>query len=87
MTVVNDISYSCLGVSGVVDLLPSLLGEVFQRYLPVRHIAQLVTHGKTEKIAKSVLCKIIARKDIIFNKQFRAPTIYHQVLIFVDKFC
>ena len=31
--------------------------------------------------------QIIARKDIIFNKQFREPTIYRQVLIFVDKFC
>ena len=87
MTVVNGINYSCLGVAGVADLLLSLLGEVFQRYLSVRHIAQLVTHRKTEKIAKSVLCKIIARKDIIFNKQFRAPTIYNQVLIFADKFC
>ena len=38
------------------------------------------------KIAKSVLRKIIARKDIIFNKHFRAPTIYCQVLIFFDKF-
>ena len=55
----------------------SLLGKVFQRYLSVR---QLVTHGKTVKIAKPVLKKI-------FNKQFRAPTIYRQVLIFVDKFC
>ena len=36
----------------------NLLGEVFQRYLSVRYIAQLVTHGKTVKIAKSVLCKI-----------------------------
>ena len=74
---------------GVVDLLLSLLGESFQRYLPVRHIAQLVTHGKTVKIAKFILCKIMSRnlKDIIFNKQFRAPTIYRQVLIFVDKFC
>ena len=72
---------------GVVDLPLSLLGEVFQRYLSVRHIAQLVTHGKTVRIVKSVLCKIIVRNDIIFNKQFRAPTIYRQVLIFVDKFC
>ena len=39
------------------------------------------------RIVKSVLCKIIVRNDIIFNKQFRAPTIYRQVLIFVDKFC
>ena len=28
------------------------LGEVFQRYLAVRYIAQLVTQGKTAKIAK-----------------------------------
>ena len=52
-----------------------------------RHIAQLVRQGKTVKIAKSILSKIIACKDIIFNKQFRAPLIYRQALIFVDKFC
>ena len=69
---------------GVVDLPLSLLGKVFQRYLSVRHIARLVTHGKTVKIAKSVLCKITARKDINFNKQFRAPTIYYQVLIYLS---
>ena len=80
---------SCLDVAEVVDLLLSLLGEIFQWYLSVRHIAQLVTHGKTVKIAKSVLCKIIARnrRDIIFNKQFWAPTIYRLVLMFVDRFC
>ena len=39
-------------------------------------MAQLVANGKTVKIAKAVLCKTIARKDIIFDKQFRAPTIY-----------
>ena len=50
-------------------------------------MSQLVTHCKTVKIAKFVLCKIIARKDIISNKQFRAPTIYRQVLIFVYIFC
>ena len=72
-------------VAGVVDLPLSLLNKVFQRYLSVRHIAQLVAHGKTARIAKSVLCKIVSRKDIISNKQFRAPTIYCQVLIFVDK--
>ena len=40
-------------------------------------------------IAKSVLCKIIAPNSnyITFNKQFAAPTIYRQVLIFVDKPC
>ena len=64
-----------------------LLGEVFERYLSVKHIAQLMIHGKSVRIAKSVLCNIIARKDIISNKQFRALTIYRQVLIFVDKFC
>ena len=77
---------SCLDAAGVVDLLLSLLGEIFRIYLSVRHIAQQVTHGKTVKTAKSVLCKVIARKVLIFNKQFRAPTIYRQVLIFVDKF-
>ena len=87
MTVVNGINYSCLGVAGVADLLLSLLGEVFQRYLSVRHIAQLDTHGKTVKIAESALCKIIACKNIIFNKQFRAPIVYGQVSSFVDKFC
>ena len=55
--------------------------------MSVRHIALLVIHGKTVRIAKSVLCEIIAHKDIVFNKQFRVPTIYRQVLIFVDKFC
>ena len=60
---------------------------VFQRYLSVRHIAQLVAPGKTVKIAKSALGKIVADKDIIFNKQSWAPTIYRQVLTFFDKFC
>ena len=87
MALTNVMKSSCLYVAAVVDLLLSLLGEIFQRYLSVRPIAQLVTHGKTVKIAKSVLCKIIAPKGIIVNKQFRAPLIYHQVLIFVDKFC
>ena len=30
--------------------------------------------------------QIIARKDIVFNKQFRAPTIYRQVLILLISF-
>ena len=59
---------------------------VFQRYLSVRHIAQLVAPGKTVKIAKFVLGKIVASKDIIFNKQSWARTIYRQVLTFFDKF-
>ena len=41
---------SCLHVAGVVDLPLTLLGEVFQRYLAVRYIPQLVTQSKTVKI-------------------------------------
>ena len=59
---------------------------VFQRYLSVRHIAQLVAPGEIVKIAKFVLGKIVASKDIIFNKQSWARTIYRQVLTFLDKF-
>ena len=72
MTLTTVTKSSCLDVVGIADLPLSLLGEVFQRYLSVRHIAWLVTHGKM--------------KDIIFNKEFRAVTISCQVLIFVDKF-
>ena len=57
MVVTNVTKSSCLDVVGVVDLPLSLLGQVFQRYLAVRYIAQLVTQGKTAKIAKPVLCK------------------------------
>ena len=71
MALSNVTKNSILDVTGVVDLPLSLLDEVFQTYLS----------------QKSVLCKIISRKGIISNKQFRAPTIYRQVLIFVDKFC
>ena len=71
MALSNVTKNSILDVAGVVDLPLSLLDEVFQTCLS----------------QKSVLCKIISRKDIISNKQFRAPTIYRQVLIFVDKFC
>ena len=49
-TLTNVTIKSILDVAGVVDLPLSLLGEVFQRYLSVRHIAQLVTHGKTVKM-------------------------------------
>ena len=48
---------SCLDVVLFIYLPLSLLGEVFQRYLAVRYIAQLVTQGKAAKIAKPVLCK------------------------------
>ena len=61
---------------GVVDLPLSLLGEAFQRYLSVRHIAQLVTHGKSVDIAKkyekSVLCKITAHIFHLITKLFKA---------------
>ena len=52
---------------GVVDLPLSLLKEVFQRYLSVKHACQLVTQGKTVRVAKSALCKIIFRKDVVSN--------------------
>ena len=44
---------------GVVDFPLSLLGEVFQRYLSVKHTGQLVAHLKTMRAAESVLYKII----------------------------
>ena len=53
----NVTNSSCLDAVGVVDLSLSLLGEIFQRYLVVRYIAQLVAQGKTVKTAKLVLCK------------------------------
>ena len=52
MVVTNVTKSSSLDVVWVIDLPLSLLGEVFQRYLAVRYIAQLVTQGKTAKIAK-----------------------------------
>ena len=57
MVVTNVTKSSSLDVVWVIDLPLSLLGEVFQRYLAVRYIAQLVTQGKTAKIEKPVLCK------------------------------
>ena len=53
---------------GVVDLPLSLLGEVFQRYLSVKHTGQLVTYGKAARVAISVLCKIISHNDGISNE-------------------
>ena len=82
MTLVNGIH-----LVGVVDLPLSLLGEDFQRYLSVIHTDQLLTHGKTVRVAKSALYRIISRKDVIYNEQFRAPTIHCQILILVDIFC
>ena len=57
MVVTNVTKRSSLDVVWVIDLPLSLLGEVFQRYLAVRYIVQLVTQGKTAKFAKPVLCK------------------------------
>ena len=57
MVVTNVTESTCLDAVGVVDLPLSLLGQVFQRYLAVRYIAQLVAQGETVKIAKPVLCK------------------------------
>ena len=48
---------SNLVIGKLVDLPLSLLGEVFQRYLSVRRIAQLVTHGKTVRLGKSAYAK------------------------------
>ena len=45
MALTNVMKSSCLYAAAVVDLLLSLLGEIFQRYLSVRPIGQLVTHG------------------------------------------
>ena len=59
---------SILEVVGVVDLPLSLLVEVFQRYLSLKHIGQLVKHGKTVRVTKSVLYKIIFRKGVISNE-------------------
>ena len=42
---------SILDVVMLTDLPLSLLKEVFQRYLSVKHKGQLVTHGKTVKVA------------------------------------
>lgn len=64
---------SILDVAGVADL--SLTGH-FQKFLSVRHMDQLVTHGENVGIARSVSCKLIALKS----------SFSHYVLIFVDKF-
>ena len=78
---------SCLDVAGVVELPLSLIGEVLwsfsKTFISKAHSSASDT-GKTVKIAKSVLCKTIAVKTIIFNKPFRAPTIYRQVLIYLS---
>ena len=50
MVVTNVTKSFCLDVVGVVDLPRSLLGEIFQRYLAVRYIAQLVTKVKLRKL-------------------------------------
>ena len=61
ITLVN----STLDVAGVVDLFLSLLKEVFQRYLSVKHADHLVKHDKTVRVSNSVLYRIVFRKNII----------------------
>ena len=56
VTLVNAVKFN-LDVVGVGDFPLSLLGEAFHSYLSVKHIGQLVTHEKTLKVAKSVICK------------------------------
>ena len=57
-----------LDVVGVVDLFLSLLKEVFQRYLSVKHAEHLVRHGKTVRVSNSVIYRIVFRKNIISKK-------------------
>ena len=53
----------------------SLLGELFPMFLLVRHIGQLVTNGEIVKVARSLLCRIVARRDIISTELLQVPTI------------
>ena len=77
-----------LDASGVLDSVLILLGELFPKKLSVKRNIPMPDseHGETVGVARSVLFKIIARKDIIFSEYFRVPLIYRQVLIFNDKF-
>ena len=42
--------------------------------------------SETVRFATSVLCKIIARKDMIFNELFQAPTIARLKFLLVNVF-
>ena len=53
----------------------SLLGELFPMFLLVRHIGQLATNGEIVKVARSLLCRIVARRDIISTELLQVPTI------------
>ena len=64
----NVTKNSILDVVGVVDMPLSLSKEVFQRNLSVKLTGQLVTHVKTVRVAKSVICKKIFLKDVISNE-------------------
>ena len=75
VTLVNDVlpltvvtKNSILDVAGDVDSSLSILGKLSPRWLSVRYIGQLATHGQTVTIAKSALCKIFAHKHIISNE-------------------
>ena len=58
---------SILDVKEVVDCPLRLLGDLFQRYLSVKHMGYLVTHGKSVRVAKVAICEIMARKHVISN--------------------
>ena len=45
--------------AGIVDLSLTLSGEPFLGCLP---LSQTVTHDETERVARSLLCEIIAGK-------------------------
>lgn len=62
MVLTNALKNFILDVAEVLDLHLSLFGELFflRRYLS--------THGQNVRVPRSVLCKIIAREDVIFNE-------------------
>ena len=80
MALTNVRKNSILDVARVVDLLLSLLGENLGLYL------KLFIRKAHRSVSKSVLCKIVTRKDIASNEKFQALTTYRQVLIFVEKY-
>ena len=63
MALTNALKNFILDVAGVLDFFLSLLDELYERYLSVRHIGQLSTPGENVRVPTSILCKIIARKD------------------------
>ena len=66
----NVTKSSILDVAGVYYLRLSLLWVFFTRCLSV------MKNDETVRVSRSVLCKIIARRDIISGEKFRTPAIY-----------